>query len=178
MATRKVILYIACSLDGYIAQPGDDLSFLDSMQKEGEDYGYHTFIAEVDTILMGRKTYDWVVNAVGKFPHEDTETYIINRTPRPAEGKVQFYTGNLITLVQELKVKPGGTIFCDGGAQLVNALLQEKLLDELIISVVPVLLGDGIRLFQDGRPELGAQLLEVKHFDTGLVQLHYQLKQS
>ena len=61
---RKVILYIACSLDGYIAQPNDDLSFLSIVEKEGEDYGYADFIKKVDTVVLGRKTYDWIMKHV------------------------------------------------------------------------------------------------------------------
>ncbi|MBD3275107.1 MAG: dihydrofolate reductase, partial [Candidatus Marinimicrobia bacterium] len=64
MNKRKLILYIACSLDGYIAAPDDDLSFLDRVQKEGEDYGYADFVSSVDTVILGRKTYDWVMDRV------------------------------------------------------------------------------------------------------------------
>lgn len=68
---RKVILYIATSLDGYIAKPNDDLSFLSLVQKEGEDYGYANFEKTIDTVILGRKTYDWVTKAVRHFPHAD-----------------------------------------------------------------------------------------------------------
>lgn len=176
MKNRKLILYIACSLDGYIAKPGDDLSFLDRMSIEGEDYGYHDFISSVDTIIIGRRTYDWVVGKVGSFPHEDKETWVVTHTPQPSEGKINFYTGSLNELVASLKKQDGLNIFCDGGAMIVNELLREKLFDELIISLVPVLLGDGIRLFNDGRPEQELQLKSVQKFDSGLVQLYYMIE--
>lgn len=170
---RKLILYIAMSLDGYIAKPGDDLSFLAKVEKEGEDYGYAQFISSVDTVIMGRKTYNWVMNMVPEFPHADKKVYIITRNAKPSIGQTEFYSGALTSLVQQLKAQPGKHIFCDGGAQVANELLIHGLLDELIISVIPVLLGEGIRLFNDGRPEQNVQLKEVKTFDTGLVQLHY-----
>ena len=173
MKNRKLILYIACSLDGYIAKPGNDLSFLDRVQKEGEDYGYNDFISTVDTVIIGRKTYDWVMAHVDTFPYADKETYIITKKERSPYGKISFYTGDLKALVSELKTKTGQHIFCDGGAEVVSELLNHKLFDELIISVIPVLVGDGIRLFKDGRPEQGLNLLSAKSFDTGLVQLHY-----
>jgi len=169
---RKLILYIATSLDGYIAQPHDDLSFLAMVQKEGEDYGYEAFVNTVDTVILGRKTYDWVRGQFD-FPHADKKTFVITRQARPDIGNISFYTGDLTSLVERLKSTAGKHIFCDGGAEIVNELLRKDLLDELIISVVPVLVGSGTRLFQDGRAVQKLQLLDVKTFDTGLVQLHY-----
>lgn len=171
---RKVILYIASSLDGYIAKPDDDLSFLSIVQKDGEDYGYADFINSVDTILLGRKTYDWVMTQVPVFPHADKDAYVITRTGRPPIGKTKFYTGKLKDLVSRLKSEQGQNIFIDGGAEIVNELLKENLIDEFIISIVPVLLGNGTRLFKDGRPEQMLQLVSIKSFDKGLAQIHYR----
>ncbi len=175
MAERKLILYIACSVDGYIAKPDNDLTFLDIVQKAEEDYGYHDFIQTVDTIIMGRKTYDWVMRHVDSFPHADKESYIITRTYRSPIGNTIFYNGSLKSLVVGLKEKSGKNIFCDGGAEIVNELLCEKLFDEFIISVIPVIVGNGTRLFKEYIPEEKLKLITVKHFETGLVQLHYSL---
>jgi len=175
---RKLILYIATSLDGYIAKPNDDLDFLKIVQKEGEDYGYAEFTANIDTIILGRKTYDWVHNEIGSsyYDNGDRNVYVITRTERPSVGKTTFYTGNLVELVQQLKNDSGKDIHCDGGAEIANELLKSNLIDEFIISVVPILLGNGIKLFKDGRPEQQIELVNVKTFDTGLTQLHYKLK--
>lgn len=175
MNNRKLILYISCSLDGYIAKPNDDLGFLSMVQKEGEDYGYNEFIATVDTVIVGRRTYDWVVGQGYEFPHADKESYIITRQERPQEGNLNFYNGDLKTLVKRLKSKKGKNIFCDGGAEILNLLLNEKLFDELIISVIPILVGNGTRLFKDGRPEQALELVATKTYDSGLVQLHYKM---
>ncbi len=180
MNNPKLILYIAASLDGYIAKPGDDLSFLDAIQKEGEDYGYSAFISQVGTVIMGRKTFDWVFRAISNVPHPEKETYIITRTAREPIGKTQFYTGDVAELVRELKTKPqrgepGGVIYCDGGAQLANTLYKEGLLDEIIVSIIPVLLGGGVRLFEEGIPERQMQLVGSKAYETGLVQVHYRV---
>jgi len=172
---RKVILYIATSLDGYIAQPNDDLSFLSIVQKDGEDYGYADFVNSVDTVILGRKTYDWVMTQVSEFPHADKNSFVITRTPRPSIGKTNFYTGKLQDLIIKLKAELGKNIFIDGGAELVNELLKENLIDEFIISVIPILVGNGTKLFKDGRPEQKLQLLSTKKFDKGLAQLHYKL---
>jgi dihydrofolate reductase len=175
MNNRKVILYIAMSLDGYIATPDDDLGFLSVVEKEGEDYGYSEFIKTIDTVILGRKTYDKVLSMGIRFPHADKETYIITRNDRPDEGLLHFYSGDLKKLVTELKAQTGKNIFCDGGAEIAYALLKEKMIDEIIVSVIPVLLGDGIRLFKDGRPEQQLMHLSSQSFEKGLVQLHYSL---
>lgn len=175
MATdRKVIVYIAMSLDGYIAKPNDDLSFLSIVEQEGEDYGYADFIKTVDTVIMGRKTYDWVNKNLGFFPHADKNAYIITRTQRPKEGSIIFYSEDLADLIKKLKREHGKNIFCDGGAEIVNQLLKANLIDEIIISVIPILIGNGTRLFNDGRPEQLLELVSVKHFEKGLTQLHYK----
>ena len=175
---RTLSLYIATSLDGYIATPNDDLSFLKLVEKEGEDYGYAKFTSTIDTIILGRKTYDWVLKEIGASHYDNGErnVYVITRTERPDVGKTKFYTGDLTELVRQLKSENGKNIYCDGGAEIVNELLKNDLIDELIISVVPVLVGNGIRLFKDGRPEQQLELVNTKTFDTGLTQLHYRRK--
>ena len=173
---RKLSLFIATSLDGYIAKPNDDLSFLKLVEKEGEDYGYAKFTETIDTLIIGRKTYDYVVKAIGS-SHYDTgekDVYIITRSPRPAVGRTVFYTGELGDLVRQLKSEEGKNIYCDGGAEVIHELLQQGLIDEMIISIVPVLLGDGTRLFKDGRPEMSLELVRAETFDTGLTQVHYR----
>jgi len=172
---RKLILYIAMSLDGYIGKPNDDLSFLSIVEKEGEDYGYADFVSTIDTVVMGRKTYDWVIKQV-VFPHIEKNTFILTRTARPNIGKTVFYTGDLNDLVKKLKSEEGKNIFCDGGAEVVNELIINNLIDEFIISVIPILVGNGIKLFKDGRPEQKLKLISTKSFDTGLVQLHFERK--
>lgn len=175
---RKLILYISCSLDGFIAKPGDDLSFLERVKKEGEDYGYTDFVKTVDTVIVGRKTYDWVVGQGYDFPHRDKESYVLTRSEIPTQGNLRLYNGDVKTLVNELKQKNGKNIFCDGGAEVVNELLKHDLIDELILSIIPVLLGSGTRLFQDGQTEKNLTFISSKAYDTGLVQLHYKRENS
>ena len=177
---RILSIYIATSLDGYIAKPNDDLGFLKSVEKEGEDYGYASFTSTIDTIILGRKTYDWVLKEIGPSHYDNGErdVYVITRTERAKVGKTNFYTGSLPELVRQLKSGKGKNIYCDGGAEIINELLKDDLIDEMIISVVPVLLGNGTRLFKDGRPEQWLELVSTKSFDTGLAQLHYRRKRS
>lgn len=176
MPGRKVVLYIAMSLDGYIASGDDKLDFLGMVEQEGEDYGYSGFILTVDTVIMGRKTYDKVLSFGIGFPHADKECYILTRDSKPSEGNIHFYNQNLSELIHRLKNKSGKNIFCDGGAETVHSLLKNKLLDELIISVIPVLLGDGIKLFKGDEPEQKLKLISSKSYKKGLVQLHYSVE--
>lgn len=175
---RKLSLFISTSLDGYIAKPNDDLSFLKLVEKEGEDYGYSEFVANTDIIIIGRKTYDYVIKEIGHsyYDNGSRDVYVITRTERPKQGRTTFYTGKLIDLVQRLKLQSGKNIYCDGGAEIINELLQDDLIDEYIISIVPVLVGNGTRLFNDHRPEQVLELVSVKLFETGLTQLYYRRK--
>ncbi len=175
---RKVSLFIATSLDGYIAKPNDDLSFLKIVEKEGEDYDYAEFTENIDTLIIGRKTYDYVLKELGPSHYDNgkRDVYVITRTEKPNVGRTTFYTGNLTDLVKQLQSENGKNIYCDGGSEIINELLKNDLVDEFIISIVPVLLGNGIRLFKDGRPEQELQFVSAKTYETGLTQLYYKRK--
>lgn len=177
---RRLSLFIAISLDGYIAKPNDDLGFLKLVETEGQDYGYEEFVSTIDTIIMGRKTYDYVIREIGASHYDNGErdVYVITRTERPSVGKTKFYTGNLIELVQSLKRKNGKNIYCDGGAEIINQLLKYDLIDDFFISIIPILVGNGTRLFKDDRPEQTLEFVTAKTFDTGLTQLYYKRKKQ
>lgn len=174
--TRKLCLFIAMSLDGYIAKPDGDFSFLDEMNQEGEDYGYKAYIETVDTVLLGRKTYDKILSMGVESPYGERDVYVVTRTPRENSGKTTFYSGDLKELVTTLKSKPGKNIYCDGGAEIISQLLHENLIDEMTVSVIPVLLGEGIRLFSGNFQEKKLKLTGSKSFEKGLVQLNYILE--
>jgi dihydrofolate reductase len=173
---RKLSLFIATSLDGYIAKPDDDLSFLKIVEKEGEDYGYTEFASNIDTIILRRKIYDYVLKEIGSSHYDNgqRDVYVITRTERLKVGRTTFYSGSLTDLVQQLKSEDGKSIYCDGGAEIINELLQHNLIDEFIISVIPILVGNGTRLFKDNRPEQQLEFVSAKSFETGLTQLHYK----
>jgi dihydrofolate reductase len=171
---RKLVLYISMSLDGYIATKDNSLEFLSMVEQEGEDYGYNDFVKSVDAVIIGRKTYEKVIAMGYDYPHTDKDVYIVTRTAKPSIGSFKFYTDDLSRLVNHLKSQPGKNIYCDGGAEIANELIKNNLVDEFIISVIPILLGDGIKLFKDGRAELKLELISAKQFPKGLTQLHYK----
>ena len=178
MNNRKVVLYISQSLDGFIATNEDDLSWLSIVEKEGLDYGYNQILERCDTYLVGRKTYDVILNLTGgDFPQAKLfDCYVITRQGRKAENGVIFYTGIIEDLIHELKSKPGKDIYCDGGGQIVKMLLDKNLIDEFIISIIPTILGDGKRLFIGGSTPQNIELKETERFETGVVQLRYNKK--
>lgn len=174
MHDRLVILYIAMSLDGYIAGDNDDLAFLSSVEQPGEDYGYASFKQEVDTVIWGRRTYDKVQSFGADFPHPDKQVYVMSRTRSGHDGHVQYYNGPVSELITEIRRQPGKHIYCDGGGGIVAELLREDLIDRMIVSVIPYLVGSGIRLFQDRRPAQRLRLVQSTTYPSGLVQLRYE----
>ena len=171
---RKVVLYIAESLDGFIAKEDNDISWLSIVEKTNEDYGYNDFVNTIDTVIMGRKTYEKVLSFGIEFPHKFKKCYVLSRTLEGTNENVQFYDGNINELIKILKSESGKSIFVDGGAEVVREFRNENLIDEYIISIIPVLLGKGIRLFKDADMENKLKLIESKVFDSGLVQLRYE----
>jgi dihydrofolate reductase len=145
------------------------------MQVEGEDYGYNEFNNSVDTIIIGRKTYQWVIDQGYDYPHNDKDVYVITRQEKSAYNNIKYYNGDLATLVKDIKSKPGKNIYCDGGAEIVNLLYNKGLLDEMIISVIPVIVGEGTKLFNNGIKESELKLIKNKSYKSGLVQLHYSM---
>lgn len=164
------------SLDGFLATKDDDLSWLSIVNEEGEDYGYTAFNESVDTYIVGRVTYDTVLKLTGGTfpPAEKHQCYVITTQHRESKNGVTFYNGNIETLITQLKRKPGKNIYCDGGGQIVKLLMQNNLIDEYRISVIPIILGDGKPLFIGGTPKINLKALPSKQYKSGLVQLRYQ----
>ena len=177
---KKRILDISMSLDGYLATKEDDISWLSIVNKEGEDYGYEKFIAGIDTYIVGKTTYDVVVKLCdGKFPQGAMfDSYVITRQTLPSENGVTFYNGDLEELINKLKQGKGKNIYCDGGAQIVKMLMSKELIDEYIISIMPIILGDGKRLFIGEIPGKALELLSCKNYESGLIQVHYSKKRK
>ena len=170
----KLSLYLAMSMDGYISGPNDDLSFLNPYQIEGEDYGYSTFMNQVDYIIVGRNTYQWVISQ-GYPYHDEKNVFVISKDssalPNPNH---QYYSGELDQLVKELKESTSRIVYCDGGAMLAKSLLKLGLIDEMIISVIPTRLGSGVELFVDG--EIPKNFIHVNNqvFKNGLTQYQFE----
>jgi dihydrofolate reductase len=174
---RKLKVFVACSIDGFIADENGSLDFLETVQAEGEDYGYAEFCKDVDTVIIGRKTYDTLVGMNIPFPHEGLMCYVFTHTRKSETRHVKFITEDPVVFALGLKSQRGGSIYCDGGGSIITQLVAGRMVDELVISVIPVLLGKGTRLFQE-HPSLKKEL-ELVHsraFKSGLVQMHFRKK--
>jgi dihydrofolate reductase len=166
---RKLMLFIATSLDGYIARPEGSIDWMFT----DHDYGYPAFFAGIDTVIMGRKTYDLALS-FGAYPYAGTEGYVFSREQRPPDGNVAFVSEAPASFVDRLKRLEGRDIWLVGGSEIIAECLAHDLVDELIISVHPLLLGHGIPLFAPGLPELDFALMRAEGFASGLVQSSYR----
>lgn len=175
MNKRNVILYIAMSLDGYIAGADDDISWLSSVERPGEDYGYEDFTRTIDTVIMGRKTYEKVLSFGIDFPHKGRKCYVISRSKTGKNENVEFYSGKIKDLIAKIRESEGKDIYCDGGSEIVFELMKNNLIDRYVISVIPVLVGNGITLFKQGRMAQELKLKKSIAFPSGHVQLWYEV---
>ena len=176
--TSKIILYIASSLDGFIAGRNGDISWLDDYQVESEDYGYSEFLKTIDIIVMGSKTYEQVLK-FDSWPYESVKTYVMTkRQLEPVDkAKVKFYSGyDLDSFVPGIKRESQKNIWLVGGASLAQSFLKHSFIDEMILSIIPVILGDGISLFGRTQEEFRLELLKSGSYNNGVVQLHYKLE--
>ena len=172
---RKLVLFIATSLDGYIATKNESLDWLFKVEGEG-DNGYSEFYETVDTILMGRKTYDWIVNHETEgFPYSNKECYVFSRSVSEDNKDVKFVNEDIVDFTNQLKNEKGKNIWIVGGGELLHDFIKEKLVDELIITVAPIIIGTGIALFKEDKYELELTLKGTRSFNQ-FVELHYEMK--
>ncbi len=179
---RTLASFIACSEDGYIATPEGDISFLDRAALEGEDYGYAAFKSHVDTVFLGRKTYEKVASLGFPDPHPECTLVVFSRQAAPAnwaESARRIWTSeDPVPWAQRMKSQPGGVLYCDGGAELLHQLLQAGLVDRWIITTVPVSLGQGIPLLDRPNRLEDFSLENTTRYPNGVVQQTYAKKVS
>lgn len=172
---RKLILYIATSLDGYIATEDDSLEWLFKIEGEG-DNGYSEFYKTVDTILIGRRTYDWVIDKEkGEFPYKNKKCYVFSKSISGKNENVEFINCDIVEFTNKLKEEVGGNIWIVGGGDLLHFFIKERLVDEFIITIAPTLIGRGIPLFKEFDFEFELKLKDIRRFNQ-FAELHYELK--
>lgn len=172
---RNLVLFIATSLDGYIATKDESLEWLFHVEGEG-DNGYSEFYETVDTVLMGKKTYDWLIkHGTGEFPYKNKECYVFTRSPIEDTEDVKFINEDIVSFTNKLKNQKGKNIWIVGGGELLQSFIKEKLVDELILTVAPTLIGKGIPLFKKGDYQIDLLLKGTRNFNQ-FVELHYEVK--
>ncbi|MCG5058627.1 MAG: dihydrofolate reductase [Limnoraphis sp. WC205] len=169
---RKIRLFIASSLDGYIARTSGDIDWLFT----DADYGYTEFISEIDTILMGRKTYEQI-KGFGEYPYKEKKGFVFSQTLQGQKDEnVEFVGSDLENFIHNLRQADGDDIWLVGGGELIRFFIKNNFLDELILAIHPIILGDGIPLIvKDTELEKKLQFKQVKTYDSGLLQVFYDL---
>lgn len=170
---RKVVLFIAMSLDGYIATKEDSLEWL--FQTEGEgDNGYSEFYETVDTIILGRRTYDWILDMEGdNFPYKGRQCFVFSGSRQGEDKNVRFFHGDITDFITKLKQEEGKDIWVVGGGELLQHFISNRLVDEWIITIAPTVLGDGIPLFKKNDFETRLRLKGVRRSNQ-FTELHYE----
>jgi dihydrofolate reductase len=165
----RFAVFIATSLDGFIARPDGGLDWLKPF--ESEEHGYGAFSAVVDALVIGRGTYDTVLG-FSEWPYAGKRVIVCTTRPaRPTHGE-ELWSGAPRALAERLDRERVRRVYLDGGA-LIRSFLREDLVDELTLNIVPIILGAGLPLFASGLPELRLRLVEARSFPSGLVQLRY-----
>ena len=176
---RKVILYIAQSLDGYIARTDGNLDWLPQEISGKMNKFYSEFSQQVDTILMGRKTYDQIVTVLSpnQWPYSNKISYVWTSTKTESlYDSVHFMDKDLVSFVKELKQQEGKNIWVLGGGSLVAELIKNNLIDEYSIAIVPVILGEGIPLFpKDNKNTVFLKMNECFE-ENGMIQTRYTVE--
>jgi len=172
---RKIVLYIAMSLDGYIARINGSVDWLSGHGKVLEvDNGYEEFYNNVDTIIMGRVTYEQVVNELSpdNWVYEGKNCYVFTKKEYETNEKVKFISGSITNFVSDIKNQLGKDIWLVGGGKLIHEFVRENLVDKYVITVIPTILGEGIPLFIKENPEIKLKLIKTQTVD-GMVELTY-----
>ena len=176
---RNVIVHIGTSADGYIARPDGDLEWLTSRPAPKGFYGMNAFMKSIDTKLLGRKTYEESLRMGAKFESK-SRTIVFSRHEPPADAPsgVEFVNGAIGPFVSRLREQPGKDIWLMGGGEIIASFLDEQAIDEFVISVAPVFIGEGIPLIARRPRHVPLELLSIERFEDGLVQLHYGVQNA
>ncbi len=170
MARPRCAAFLGMSLDGFISRPDGGVDWLDAYPAPPEDYA--AFIEGVDTVLIGRATYDLVVG-FPEWPYGKKRVAVLtHRPPPPRHGEV-FVSGEPRVVLDGLAVSGSRSVYVDGGA-VVSQFLAAGLVDELTVTIIPIVLGDGRRLFQGTLPEMRLTLAASRIYSTGLARLTYR----
>jgi len=173
---RKIIVNVATSADGYIARPDGNLDWLTNRPAPKGFYGMPEFTRSVDAKLLGRKTFDLSVKLGAHFRDDDPH-YVFSRQPPPVSvpAGVEFVAQSIAAFAKRLRKQAGKNIWMMGGGELIASFLDEDLIDEFIITVVPVFIGEGIPLVARGPRNVRLKLLSAESFPDGVVQFHYEI---
>jgi dihydrofolate reductase len=181
MKKRQIIAYIAMSADGYIARPNGDVEWL-NRRPHTTDYGMRKFYSTIDTILLGRKTYDWAMNyyrkigkTTGQFDGRMTYYAFSRKPPKRVADGVEFVTESVKAFARRLRATPGKDIWMMGGGELIASFLDAGEIDAFDIHVIPIFIGKGIPLVAPRHRDMPLRLRASKKYPDGVVRLQYEV---
>jgi dihydrofolate reductase len=175
---RKIIVNIATSADGFIARPDGGIDWLDRPRIKG-DYGLPAFSRSVDTILYGRKTYDVAIELGGvEMFGAGIRHVVFSRRKRRPSGAVEFARGPIGPFAKRLRAGRGKNVWMMGGGEIIGAFLDAGGIDEFMIHVIPVFIGEGIPLIAPRHRKIPLKLLATRRFSDGVVRLHYAVERA
>jgi dihydrofolate reductase len=174
--TRKIVVNIATSADGYVARSDGNLEWLTSRPAPKGFYGMEEFMRSIDAKVLGRRTFEVSVRLGAKFDHH----YVFSRQPPPVAvpAGVEFINGGVRSFANRLKHQKGKNIWLMGGAEIIASFLDAGAIDEFIVSIIPVFIGEGIPLIAPRHRHVPLQLHSVRHFPDGVVQVHYGVRKT
>ena len=181
MSGRKIIVYIATSADGFIARADGNVDWLNRPRTAG-DYGMGAFFKTIDTILWGRKTY-----GTGKEMNEGSapaygrsiRNYVFtHRPPKRHPPGFEFVNEPIAEFAKKLRARPGKNIWMMGGSKIIASFLDAGEIDEFIIHVIPIIIGEGIPLIAPRHREVDLKLLSARDFPDGVVRVHYRVERA
>lgn len=171
----KISVFIATSLDGYIAREDGGLDWLERTPTPDEDFGFKEFMNSIDVLVMGRKTYE-VVSGFDDWPYGGKRVVVMSRTLESVREEAELFSGEIMALVSNLQADGIKHIYIDGGITI-SRFLELGMVDQMIITLIPIILGKGIRLFNPMDKEHDCRLASAQSYPSGLVQLRYELNQ-
>lgn len=177
---RKIILYIAASLNGKIARKDGSVDWLESIPNpNNDDYGYSQFYQSIDTTIQGYATYKQVIDWEIKFPYAEKKNYVLTTKQNLNNTEyVEFISKNPLRFLKELKERKGLDIWLIGGGKANTLLLNEGLIDEIRIFLMPIILSDGIDVFETFPKETQLKLVHTISYSSGAVELNYRIEKD
>jgi dihydrofolate reductase len=171
----KISVYIALSIDSYIARKDGSLDWLDRVGGFNEDYGFQQMLTGIDALIIGRKTYE--VASTVPDPYPGKRVVVLSNSLSSVKAGMELYKGNLAELVEKLYREGIKHIWVDGGSTI-SQFLDLQLVDEMTLSVIPIVLGSGLPLFHTIGKEIPCRLISSQSYRSGLIQQHYEIINS
>lgn len=175
MDRPAISIFIAASIDGFIARKDGGLDWLDRVGGFGEDYGFKNLLESIDALIIGRKTYEVAITVPNPYPGK--RVIVLSHSLNSVREDMELYQGDLKELLLKMKAEGMKHIWVDGGT-VISQFLSLQAVDRMTLSIIPVILGDGIPLFNRIKQEIPVRLTSSHAYPSGLVQLKYELSRN